>query len=98
MRCPSCGEPIQSRHTFCVVCGADLQDVLLKSRKEAVEEATERLHSVLTKPISLRKPRSKQAEQPAAAPKKEITPSVMAPAEETPDDSGVLPGFMRKYV
>lgn len=96
MRCPSCGEPIQSRHTFCVVCGADLQDVLSRSKKEAVGEATEKIHSVLTKPITLRKPKHPAEEKPA--PKKEAPTSVMAPPEDTPDDSGLLPGFMRKYV
>ena len=27
MICPNCGEPVQTRHLFCVVCGADLKDV-----------------------------------------------------------------------
>ena len=33
MRCPNCGEPIETRHSFCVVCGADLQPVLNEAKQ-----------------------------------------------------------------
>lgn len=97
MRCPSCGEPIRSRHSFCVICGADLQDILSRTKREAVEEATDKIQSVLTKPLSLRGSKGKAAKK-AVPEKKEIPPAVMAPPEESPEDSGVVPGFMRKYV
>ena len=48
MICPNCGEPVQTRHLFCVVCGADLKDV-------TPEKAGVRLKQALTKPIAAKK-------------------------------------------
>lgn len=56
MICPNCGEPVQTRHLFCVVCGADLKDV--KPEKISV-----RLKKALRKPGV----RSKASQRDAAA-------------------------------
>lgn len=48
MICPNCGEPVQSRHLFCVVCGADF-------KKIKPENAGVRLKKALTKPIAVKK-------------------------------------------
>lgn len=59
MICPNCGEPVQTRHLFCVVCGADLKDV-------TSEKAGVRLKQALTKPIAAKKAaKEKPAEQEA---------------------------------
>ena len=34
MRCPNCGEPVETRHSFCVVCGADLEPLNSQSVKQ----------------------------------------------------------------
>lgn len=40
MNCPHCGEPIETRHTFCVVCGADLMEFLESKKKRAVSASS----------------------------------------------------------
>ena len=48
MRCPHCGEPLQSKHSFCVICGGDL----LNARPEnPVRNAVSQIQSVLTAPV-----------------------------------------------
>ena len=62
MICPNCGEPVQTRHLFCVVCGADLKDV-------RPEKVSERMKHVFRKDAA--KDASPQAPAAAAAPSQE---------------------------
>ncbi|HAG13168.1 MAG TPA: hypothetical protein DCG49_04820 [Ruminococcus sp.] len=68
MKCPNCGEPITTRHTFCVICHTDLKDFLENpppKKTEAIQTACKRVHAVLTKPIGKPRPEQpgKQTEQ-----------------------------------
>lgn len=56
MQCPKCGEPIRSRHSFCVVCGFDLQELLaVNASKSSIAEAGRRFRDVLNTPITPRR-------------------------------------------
>lgn len=59
MRCPHCGEPIQSRHSFCVICGGDLLEYQpvspLQTAKTAVAQAGQRIQNALQTPVRGRK-------------------------------------------
>ncbi len=70
MICPNCGEPVQTRHLFCVVCGADLKDV--KPEKVSV-----RLKKALRKPGV----RSAASPKDAAAASHAQEPETTGPAE-----------------
>ncbi|MBR6107830.1 MAG: hypothetical protein IKQ39_07450 [Oscillospiraceae bacterium] len=60
MICPCCGEPIRSRHSFCVVCHADFT---VMKPETTVRHAGEKLREVLTTPVSqLGKPQTASAD------------------------------------
>ena len=44
MICPNCGEPVRTRHLFCVVCGADLKGI-------KPEKASVRLRRAFTRQL-----------------------------------------------
>ena len=47
--CPNCGEVVESKHSFCVVCGADLAE----TRIQELDPAKERIRGMFRKPIAL---------------------------------------------
>ena len=59
MRCPNCGEPVETRHSFCVVCGADLEPLKSQSVKQREADAGQKLRTVLNQPVRLRRPETK---------------------------------------
>lgn len=98
MNCPKCGEPVRTRHSFCVICGADLEEKLsetpLKAAAEAVGRKTKRVRDVLNKPIGQRKA------EPAPTPVEPVqqTEPAETAAPDTQDESLIVPDFMRNYM
>lgn len=81
MICPNCGEPVRTRHLFCVVCGADLKGI-------RPEKAGERLKRALAK--------KKSARNEAAAQRIYKKDSDLRALAEDPEKK-VFPDFMRNY-
>lgn len=93
MRCPFCGEPIETRHTFCTVCGADLQRQLPRPSRSPLKSAAGALRSALTKPIELKK------SAPMLAPELRFSTSLPElPAHEKEEQSIIMPDFMKRFV
>ena len=95
MKCPSCGEPILSRHTFCVICGADLSEQLSRPASDKRRGAKTKIQSLLTKPFA-----QKHAASPAAVAVRErnSAPAVSDFRRPVEDDLARIPAFLRKYV
>ncbi len=87
VRCPFCGEPIETRHTFCVVCGSDLQEVLAQTPQEKLGEAGRKIRTVLTRPIVLPGKQKAAAEAPAPEP---VQPP-QKPEREDPAPAAIPP-------
>lgn len=85
MRCPNCGEVIETRHSFCVVCGADLKEVREQAVHRKVMRAGRKLRSVLNQPVRL--PR-----RPALSAKKE------QPEQKNPADTEIPDGAAGHFV
>lgn len=52
VNCPNCGERIETRHTFCVICGADLKAFLEnKKASQTSDTVREKIHAAMTKPL-----------------------------------------------
>ncbi len=69
MICPNCGEPVRTRHSFCVVCNADLSGIKPEPK---VRIAGQKLRDMLTTPVSQlgkskAQPEPEPAEESAAA-------------------------------
>ncbi|MCQ2416464.1 MAG: hypothetical protein MJ071_01475 [Oscillospiraceae bacterium] len=77
MKCPNCGEPIKTRHTFCVICNADLKDYLANGKKEDAIEKKKNVQEHLQKLVGKMKQNvisaegQKNREQAVAAAKDE---------------------------
>ncbi len=93
MICPSCGEENQGKHTFCVVCGADLTQRTvkdaLKSQKEGIEKTAKRLKERLQQPIGGKK------NAPDPSPEKNKAIDSGSPPVE---NEAIMPDFMRDYI
>ena len=85
MICPNCGETVQTRHLFCVVCGADLMGI-------RPESAGARLKKALIKPIGGKKQKTKQPVQVKAA----AADAARQSFADAPEQA-VFPDFMRNY-
>ena len=92
---------MQTRHSFCVICGADLKDVPAETPLQTVaakaSAAGKRVQAVLTTPIGVPK---QDADRKAVAETQETEPAVQNPAEPAApqDDRAVIPDFMRQFL
>ena len=95
MRCPSCGEPIQSSHTFCVICGTDLERVIPRPVQHSLRTAAKSLRSLLTMPIGPRK------QEPALVPASmmhTVPPEQRYQTGENIGQSVIAPDFMHPFL
>lgn len=83
MICPNCGEVVESKHSFCVVCGADLTE----KRIQQTDSSEERVRGMFRKPIALR-PNAQRVVQEHQ--------QKLAKRQETPsaDEAAILPDFI----
>ena len=84
MKCPNCGEPVITRHSFCVICGADLKDVLSESK---LQHAAGSVRAVRKRFRTLTKPRAHRENEKTGA----AAPEALQP-EQTVSENPVLPG------
>ena len=103
MKCPTCGEPVNSRHTFCTVCGADLLYAAPEhgSKAEVVSAAGKKVISVLKMPIGKQSPpvcEAAPAVQPAAVQEPVVSVPEFSVPEQDSAEAAIVPDFMRSYI